>query len=282
MMPFFNLPRNYSRGDIVGPGDRIMRADTGSNVMDNAASLQWTSSGRTDVGKVRSINEDALLERPEIGLWVVADGMGGHTAGDVASKAVVDSLRDLSDPERLSSFAEEVENRLIRTNTHLRELAARKANQTVGSTVVVLLAFRRVALCMWAGDSRIYRFRNGVLERLTQDHALVEELVEQGMLSPEEAEHHPQANLITRAVGATDDLYVDLDVFDLEAGDVYLLCSDGLTKEVSEADIAAILARDEVRASETLVEKALDHGAHDNTTVITVQIGKAADAPETA
>ncbi len=241
--------------------------------MSTMTSFTWTFDGRTDVGMVRKVNEDSLLERPDIGLWAVADGMGGHTAGDVASGAVVDCLRELPEPKRLSEFTDEVEDRLIEVNSRLRKIAAEKKNQTVGCTVAVLLFYRRVALCLWAGDSRIYRLRNNTLERMTQDHALVEDLVEQGMLSREEAERHPQGNLITRAVGATDDLYLDTDIYELCGGDVFMLCSDGLTKEVSEEDMAKVLGRDrEENKSNTLVEMALANGARDNTTVITVTV----------
>ncbi len=237
------------------------------------ASFTWSFDGRTDVGTVRKVNEDSLLERPDIGLWVVADGMGGHTAGDVASGAVADCLRELPEPMSLAEFTDEVEDRLLQVNSQLRQIATQNKNQTVGCTVASLLLFKEFALCLWAGDSRIYRFRDNTLERITQDHALVEDLVEQGMLTREEAERHPQGNLITRAVGATDVLYLDVDIYELRDGDAFMLCSDGLTKEVSEEDIATVMGRDSgEKKSDTLVEMALANGARDNTTVITVKV----------
>ncbi|MCP4010760.1 MAG: serine/threonine-protein phosphatase, partial [Proteobacteria bacterium] len=138
--------------------------------------FSWSSDGRTDVGKVRTVNEDSMLERPDIGLWAIADGMGGHTAGDMASSTTVSSLQELRTPRELSEFVDEVENRLVQTNTLLREIAAEKKGQTVGCTVVALLIFRGYAVCIWAGDSRVYRYRADTIERLTQDHALVEDL----------------------------------------------------------------------------------------------------------
>ncbi len=241
--------------------------------MSGSPQFRWSSSSRTDVGKVRKVNEDALLDRSDVGLWVVADGMGGHAAGDVASRMVVENLRSLPAPDTLGAFVDAVEARLLDTNARLRDIAVQTEKQTIGSTVAVLLLFRGYAVCLWAGDSRIYRLRGHVLERLTQDHALVEDLVEQGMLTRAEAEIHPQANLITRAVGATDDLFLDLDMYELADGDTFVLCSDGLSKEVSEAAIAeAITAATPQEISDALVEMALAKGAHDNTTVITVRV----------
>lgn len=240
--------------------------------MSGSKHLIWASTGRTDVGRVRKVNEDAILMRPDIQLWVVADGMGGHSAGDVASGTVIDTLKGLKRPGSLSEFTDAVEEALCEANTKLREIAV-KEDITLGSTVVVLLGYAQYAVCMWVGDSRIYRYRGESLERLTQDHTMVETLVEQGMLTAEAAEQHPQASLITRAVGAEDQLYVDADIYEAEEGDRYMLCSDGLTKELSEEEMAEILAASEdTDKSVTLLQLALDRGARDNTSVITVQL----------
>ena len=126
--------------------------------------------------------------------------------------------------------------------SELREYAAREENHTIGSTVAALLARGRHGVCLWAGDSRLYRFRDGALEQITQDHALVEELVERGVLTRDQAVDHPHGNLVTRAVGAADRLFVDVEIFELREGDVFLLCSDGLEKELSEDEIAEVLA----------------------------------------
>jgi len=241
----------------------------------------WTSEARTHVGKVRTVNEDAALERPDIGLWVVADGMGGHAAGDVASHLLVDSLRTMGMPGSLSTFVDEVEDRILRCNAELRTIGAERRHRTVGTTVATLLAYGRFALALWAGDSRIYLYRGGNLVRLTQDHALVEDLLDKGMLTAEQAKHHPHANLITRAVGASDDLYLDLEICELRDGDTFVLCSDGLTREVPEEVIAKALATStEGTLSENLINLALEQGAHDNTTVITVHVQGAAEDEE--
>lgn len=235
--------------------------------------LQWHSSARSDVGRVRKINEDSHLDSGKFGLWVVADGMGGHAAGDLASSSIVAALADIAMPDSLSQLVDVVEERLFAVNRQLRDEAARREGQMIGSTVVALLAWRRHCICLWAGDSRVYRLRAGILEQLTRDHSQVEEMIDQGELLREDAASHPAANVITRAVGADDELFIDLALYDLEAGDCFLLCSDGLYKEVADEEIAIHLAAHGVEeASQALLNLALDRGARDNVTVIVVQV----------
>ena len=237
------------------------------------ASFTCTSSSRSDVGMVRQLNEDACLERPDAGLWVVADGMGGHTAGDLASGMIVDALRDLKPVHRLADTVDELETRLVNVNASLRAIAAKQDTQTIGSTVAALLVHGGLGLCAWAGDSRVYRYREGGIEQVTQDHALVEELVERGVLSREQAADHPQGNLVTRAVGAAENLCLDLEVFELRDGDMFVLCSDGLDKELTPDEIAEVLGRENDRTtSDTLVDIALSRGCRDNITVIVVEV----------
>jgi len=235
--------------------------------------IGWQSCGRTDVGMVRELNEDAFLERAEIGLWVVADGMGGHTAGDVASHMICDRLAAIERPAGLAPFVDEVEERLLAVNAELRAIAARREARTVGSTVVALLAHGEHAVCLWAGDSRAYLYRHGTLIAVSEDHGLVSELVAKGMLSVEEARDHPQANLITRAVGAADTLFLDAEIVELLPEDRWLLCSDGLDKEVSAAEIAEILAAEPgAPYCDLLVDLALSRGARDNVTVVAITV----------
>ena len=164
--------------------------------------FQYTSAAVSDVGRVRSLNEDAYLSRPDLGLWVVADGMGGHDAGDVASGMIVERLDKLQAPESARSFLNNVTGLLQGVNDELRQRAkAQGDNCVIGSTVVAFLVYGRHYACVWAGDSRIYRLHRGRLQRLTRDHSYVQELIDRGNLSPEEAASHPQANVITRAVG---------------------------------------------------------------------------------
>jgi len=241
--------------------------------MTDHANLYWTSNACTDVGSVRELNEDAYLERPDLGLWLVADGMGGHFAGDVASQMVVAAMDALELPTSLSQFVEAVEEQLLETNTRLREYAIREETHTIGSTVVALVIRGQHAVCLWAGDSRLYRCRHGRLEQISQDHALVEELVERGVLTPEQAVDHPHGNLVTRAVGAADNLFVDVEIVAIQPGDVFILCSDGLEKEIAEEEISAMVQNNgSSRLSQQLVERALSVGARDNVTVISIAI----------
>ncbi len=238
--------------------------------------FRWTSAGISDVGKIRKINEDAFADRPDIGLWVVADGMGGHDAGDFASRAIVDSLQQVGLYRRLSTFIDAVEDCLLQVNRDLIEEAEkREASTTIGSTVVTLLAVQDYCGCLWAGDSRAYRLRDGQLQAVSQDHSQVEELIEQGLLLREDAEAHPAANVITRAVGAAEELFVDVELVELQDGDRFLLCSDGLFKEVSEPEIAQQLRQGSCQGvCRDLVQLALERGSRDNVTVIVVDFTK--------
>ena len=246
--------------------------------MTDQAKFYWTSSACTDVGAVRELNEDAYLERPDLGLWLVADGMGGHFAGDVASQMVVSCMDELEPSGSLSAFVETVERRLVETNTRLREYAEREETHTIGSTVVALLIHGEHAVCLWAGDSRMYRYRDAKIEQISQDHALVEELVERGVLTSEQAIDHPHGNLVTRAVGAADQLFLDVEIVPLRAGDLFILCSDGLEKEIVEKESSAMVEKNGANPlSHLLLDRALSCGARDNVTVISVAIDDEAE-----
>jgi len=258
---------------IDGPADPIAddADDTPTTQVPGRNGMQWDSCGRSDPGKVRRINEDAFYDGGDKALWVVADGMGGHSAGDVASHDIAEAFRLLDCPPRLSDFADLAESTLLALNGKFLEMADYgREGATIGSTVVILAARQDWMLLLWVGDSRIYRWREGRLQQLTQDHSQVEDLIASGMLLRENAEAHPAANVVTRAIGAAEDLYVDLDYCDVKAGDRYLLCSDGLTKEVGEDGIAAVLAGDADACGmcEALIAAALATRARDNVTVV--------------
>jgi protein phosphatase len=207
-----------------------------------------------------------MLDQPERGLWAVADGMGGHTLGDVASRMVVDALAHLAQPNVAGIRA-----CLADVNRQLMTEAAMRDVQVIGSTAVVLLAVGNHCRCVWAGDSRIYRYRDGVLQQLTRDHSHVEELVARGLLSPAEASRHPGHNLITRAIGVADLLELEESDIDVQADDMFVLCSDGLSNEVEPEQIATLLARHDCGlAARRLVDEALEHGGRDNVTVVVV------------
>ena len=231
--------------------------------------FRWTSAARTDTGCVRQINEDALLDAPERGLWAVADGMGGHAVGDLACRMVIESLSNLPGANELASVVADARARLLDVNEQLRMEAARRQVSRIGSTVVLLAARGGVCGCVWAGDSRIYLFRAGRLVQLTRDHSYVEELKTRGQLTAEEALHHPAQHLITRAVGALDVLELDENTLELSDGDTFLLCSDGLSNEVSEAEMVSELAPGNCEfAAQRLLEIALERGGRDNISVI--------------
>lgn len=235
--------------------------------------IDWRCGYRTDVGAVREVNEDALVCCGDIGLWAVADGMGGHEVGDVASHMIVQALENVSDSEHLSDFVDAVEESIIGVNNDIVAYAQRALdNATMGSTLVALVIRGRVGVCLWAGDSRLYRLRNQKLTQLTRDHSHVQELVEMGAIDPEQAASHPQANVITRAIGVEEDGFIDINVFNTQIGDTFLLCSDGLYNSVEADDIAAVLTQRDVHvAADELIERSLANGAPDNVTVIVVK-----------
>ena len=231
---------------------------------------QWVSAGITDVGNVRKINEDAILDRPQMGLWVVADGMGGHEAGDVASSSIVAALSKLEEHERPRAFVDAVEDCIIDVNRRLYD-ASTAAGQIMGSTVAAVLALPGYALCMWAGDSRVYRLRDFALEELTTDHSEVEELIAEGSLRREDADNYPGENVITRAVGGEQDLYLEVRMFELKHKDRYLVCSDGLYKDISFKEIESILSDGAVTmACRKLLDLAKSRRCSDNVSIIGV------------
>ena len=229
---------------------------------------------RTDVGLRRKVNEDSMLVRTERGLWAVADGMGGHEAGDVASSKTTEALRNLPIVYSLDELVECAVVALNSVNRELIELAGPGDDRrTIGSTVVGLAIAQGEYRCIWAGDSRGYRVRDGRIERLTRDHSLVQNLVAAGMLDPSEAEHHPNANVITRAVGVAEELNLDIARGDAVAGDQFLLASDGLTRLVDDQELLAELASgNPAEAAERLLETSLARGAPDNVTLIIVKL----------
>ena len=237
----------------------------------------WQYCALTDQGVKRKHNEDAVVAVPDIALWAVADGMGGHEAGDVASKMVVDALASVQRPDNFSLFVDAVEDALIAVNQTMRDLAGREyAGRTMGSTVVSLLGADGYGACVWAGDSRLYRLRGGNLEMLSRDHSQVQRLVDAGVLSEAEADVHPNSNVITRAVGGAAALVVDVVMFDVLPGDRYLLCSDGLHNELSKDVIAATLAQGPVSdAAQSLIDQTVQNGARDNVSVIVIEAGGA-------
>lgn len=244
------------------------------NPQSKEESLSWHSYGITNVGKVRKHNEDSMLERTEAGMWVVADGMGGHDGGDVASQMIVNSLKKVHEGISLERYIDDVEDRLIEVNEKLIQKASESAKRTtIGSTVVMMLAYEKYCVYLWAGDSRLYRLRNNELRQMTTDHSQVEQYVEQGLISREEAAVHPHGNMITRAVGAAQSFFLDMDIQEMQKGDRYLLCSDGLTKHTLDFEFEERLGNGSAEEiCKELIDLTLDRGAGDNVTAIVIDI----------
>lgn len=236
----------------------------------NLNTVQWQSAEISHAGNVRNYNEDACLILEQPMLWVVADGMGGHEAGDVASKLIMQELKQLNPTAKLNDLIDHVDDKLIAVNSKLRTMAREKYNnRTIGSTVVTMLACNNYIAYLWAGDSRLYRIRDNQLTRLTTDHSEVQNLIDQNLLLPEEAENHPSANVITRAIGAVDNLYLSVGVEKIMNNDIYLLCSDGLYRDISDDELLRYsLQKTPNQISKDLMALALSREAKDNITIV--------------
>ncbi|MFZ1470523.1 MAG: protein phosphatase 2C domain-containing protein [Paracoccaceae bacterium] len=225
----------------------------------------------THRGAVRAANEDAILADPAGILWAVADGMGGHEGGAVAADLVVNTLATITDD---ALPAEALEDAIERANTRVRAAAAAMGARTMGATVVALFISHGIAHVAWAGDSRGYLLRGRRLRMLTHDHTVVQDMVDRGELGLSEAEGHPEAHIITRAVGAAPEIEVDHAAVPLLTGDRLLLCSDGLPRCVYAQDIESILLQPSTAETtcQALLRRALDEGAPDNVSVIVVDL----------
>jgi serine/threonine protein phosphatase PrpC len=235
--------------------------------------LRFVCVARTHVGCRRKINEDAMLSRSDLGLWAVADGMGGHDAGEVASALVVDMLQQGPVETELGARLAAARAALHNANDRLVSMArGGGGDRTIGSTVVMMAADETSFACLWAGDSRAYLARAGALEQLTRDHSLVQQLVDTGDIDPRQAHQHPNANIILRAVGASPELELDDVRGEVRAGDVFLLASDGLTRLAGDGELLAELrAPDLEAAADRLVQMCLARKAPDNVTFVIVR-----------
>jgi serine/threonine protein phosphatase Stp1 len=238
---------------------------------ERSAPFSFFSAGATHVGCVRELNEDAFIENTAAGLWAVADGVGGAAAGDHASQVVVAALNSVGPQATTAELLAVARGKLDEANADLLAYAAQQGLEHVAATVAALLCCGGEYAALWAGDSRIYRLRGGTLLALTRDHSAVQELVDRGVLSSEQAANHPSRNIITRAVGAMEHLELQHIEDQIEPDDFFLLCSDGLTKVASDEEIGAVLADTRPEAAPgRLIDLALARGAPDNLTVVVV------------
>ncbi|MFL1551650.1 PP2C family protein-serine/threonine phosphatase [Pseudomonas sp. D47] len=236
----------------------------------------WHSAARTDLGKVRARNEDAYLNIAQHGLWAVADGMGGHHGGDIASRLIVDSLTQLSTAGDFEQRVEQVRQCLHWINRRLSQemtLISESQGKVMGSTVVVLLVDGTRAVCIWAGDSRCYLWRGQHLYQLSRDHSLLQQLLDEQQLSIEQAQQHPSAHALTQAIGGDDRLGLDILEFSVQPGDVLLLCSDGLYQDISNKAVGQALSLSTAElALDRLFEGVLQGAARDNLTGVVIHL----------
>jgi protein phosphatase len=232
----------------------------------------FDTGAATHQGCVRDHNEDCFLARPASGLWLVADGMGGHRAGDFASRTIAESAQWTGIPSSAHDLKSRFVDRLVIAHENIRKQSERLNGATVGATMVALLAYEQHFACIWSGDSRIYLLRDNALQQMTTDHTEAQELLRAGSITEEEAAHWPRKNVITRAIGVTETPTTDENYGVMRENDVFLLCSDGLTGHVSDEEIAEMLQRPGAQEiCDRLIELTLSRGAKDNVTVLVVR-----------
>jgi serine/threonine protein phosphatase PrpC len=230
------------------------------------------SHGLSHQGKVRDHNEDSFLDLNSEGLWAVADGAGGHEKGEVASQLIIEELSLFKPYDDLKSSVNWIIDRLRKVNEQLILMRSDLTNGgLIGSTVCILFVHEKHCVCIWSGDSRVYSYQKSKLSLLTQDHNRMEEFSRAGF-DEQELANYPVAGQLVKAVGATTILSVDVQLYELHDGEVFLLCSDGLTGELDDTEIAVILGEDVEPKSitEKLLESVLQRRARDNVTAIVV------------
>lgn len=233
---------------------------------------------QTSQGRVRTTNEDSFVANAETGLFLVADGMGGHAAGEIASQLAASTVDGWLTAHTAESGEPAEKLRLAALEANARVFEAQRENRTLagmGSTLTAFLFSDDKYCVAHVGDSRAYRLRNGVLEQLTRDHSLVWHLYENGVLQKSDLPRHPQKNLITRSIGSHEQVDIDIEGGEGRAGDVYLLCSDGLTDGVSEESIRETLAaqrKTPQQIADQLVDAANQAGGPDNITVVVIRL----------
>jgi serine/threonine protein phosphatase PrpC len=230
---------------------------------------RWRSAGATHTGLERTNNQDAWLALPQSGLWVIADGMGGYQAGDEASRSVCEALTDFAPGATLESSIDELRERINGVNHQLHGASLREVDPVQsGSTVVMLLAAENACAVLWAGDSRVYRLRQREFLQMTVDHSWAAQLTLRGI------KHQLTDHTILRAVGGEATLVLEVKRDQVQRGDRYLVCSDGLYRELTPEQMAALLAQGEVsHCVQTLLDAALAAGGHDNVSLIVVEAG---------
>jgi protein phosphatase len=227
----------------------------------------------THVGKVRQRNEDSYLVRPEAGIWAVADGMGGHEAGDLASQTVIDALASIETQNSADELLSLCKSRIFDANSQLMTISHERGI-IIGTTVTILLTFDGYFACVWSGDSRMYVVRDGGISQISRDHTELEDLLADGVITPEEAQSWTGKNVITRAIGVTEFPELEVATGTIQPGDVFIICTDGLTSHVHDDEILeSTRTSAPEQACDRLVRLTLERGAGDNVTVVVVRFG---------
>jgi serine/threonine-protein phosphatase Stp1 len=235
-----------------------------------AQHFRFKSAGLTHEGLVRERNEDAHLVRDGAGIWIVADGMGGHDNGQWAAETVVDAVSKAKLTGKIEADVASVEAAISDANATILK-RSQEAGRTMGSTVVALIIQEGRFACLWCGDSRIYRWKSGKLAQLTRDHTQIQDMIERGALSPSDAEGHPLSHVLSHAIGVETPIRLDRVIGEVGERDAFLLCSDGLTDVVSDAEIGAELGGlAPGRAGRRLLDLVMERGAPDNVTLVAV------------
>jgi serine/threonine protein phosphatase PrpC len=238
--------------------------------------LVFQSVSRTHAGTRRALNEDRLLEHGQAGLWAIADGMGGHANGEVAAARVIAALETVDHGASGFAYLDDLIAAVSAANAAIFEERAQTGAPMSGATLVALLAHEGHYACLWAGDSRAYRFSGGELAPITRDHSLVQQLIDTGALAEASRKQHPSAHVITRAIGVDARIELDRRFAPIAQGDIFLLCSDGLTGCLDDGELAAILAGPDLdAAADRLLATALERGARDNVSLILVRAAAA-------
>ena len=233
--------------------------------------LRWASGSCSDVGNVRARNEDCILERPEVGVWAVADGMGGHDHGDWASNLIISMLPLSPPPIALNERVKQITDAATSANTRLLEFA--KDGQLCGTTLTVITAVNELLACVWIGDSRAYLWRDATLEQLTRDHTEFQALADAAEVADISTIPTHSRHVLTRAIGSEQNLEIDMTKVALVDGDVIVLCSDGLYDELDDVEIGRVITATESprQAAKQLVSRALDGDCYDNVSAVVVQ-----------
>lgn len=221
----------------------------------------FRSASRTHVGRVRSVNEDRVLDRPDLRLWAVADGMGGHHAGDVAAEHVVAGLTRWREQQGAESLPEAV----MHAHRQLREVTGGNG----GTTLVAAVAENNALRISWAGDSRAYLIRSGKLRQLTRDHSVVQQLLDAGLIDTETSVNHPQANVVTSALGTSVEPLIESTTVSIAPGDRVLLCSDGLSRSLLERDIGEDCGLPVL--ADRMITQAIERDGHDNASLVLIE-----------